>query len=387
VSFESYDYLGEKDVFAVPLFDVDADGSSVETVKVSEEEEARAKRLHEQSIVIDFHCHPHRLPVKCEEDFEAYARSGRIAYSFAGIKLSGLTACFNGYGGSAGRRSSPRPWQFDDIIWDIGMRQADIDHHPDVTMRGLCTADILKAKEKGCCAVFAGVENAGIIDTDLDRIDVLYGLGVRCLGLSYNHRNTIADGGEETQDGGLSKFGYRVVERMNRLGILMDLSHSSNQTILDAIEVSEKPCCLSHTVSGYVCDHPKGKSDELFKLMAEKDWVIGVESVPNVTSLEVEQSIYDVADNIDHLVEVMGIDHVAVGTDSMFGDHVALHRVIHKLLGHPDAPMPGKRVRYLEDISQFPNVTRVLVERGYSDDEIGKLLGGNIFALLQKTID
>ncbi|MCF4113187.1 MULTISPECIES: dipeptidase [Dethiosulfovibrio] len=381
----AYSYLKDPSVIPVELAP-DVDGPLDCRLELPENMEARAVKLHHESVVFDLHNHVHRLADNMLRDFETYARSGRIAMGYDGIAKSGMTACFNGYGGSAGRRSSPQAWQFEDIVWDLGIRQADIAHHQDVTILGTCVNDVDKAKATGCCAVFANVENAGIIGNEIDRLDVLYGLGVRCMGLSYNQRNTIADGSNETQDGGLSRFGEKVVVRMNRLGMLMDFAHSSDRAILDTLEISDAPCCISHSVPKALNTHPKAKSDDILRAISDAGWVFAVQSVPNVTSSKKEQSIFDVADQIDHCVEVMGIDHVAIGTDSMFGDHLGLHKCISKMMGHPAKPFVGEYVKYLENPGEMPNLTRVLVSRGYSDDDIRKLIGINVVKLLEKTI-
>ncbi len=384
-SMDAYAYLEDSSAVTVELAP-DVDGPWDSLLPVSGEQEKRAMKLYKDSIVFDLHNHVHRLPKNVLSDFESYARSGRVANGYQGIAKSRMTACFNGYGGSVGRRSSPQAWQFDDILWDLGMRQADILHHPTVTMPGTCVADIYKAKERGICAIFANVENAGIIGNELDRLDVLYGFGVRCLGLSYNQRNTLADGSNEKEEGGLSLLGVKAVLRMNQLGILMDFAHSSDRAILDTLEVSRVPCCISHSIPLALRDHPKAKSDEILKLIAKEGWVFGVQSVPNITSSGKEQSIIDVADQIDHCVEVMGIDHVAIGTDSMFGNHRDLHKCISKMMGHAHKGFMGEYVKYLENPGELPNLGRILVLRGYSDEDIGKLLGMNIVHLLGNTI-
>lgn len=385
MSFQPYSYLQDPSVIPVELAS-DTSNPWSHKLELPPEQESRAAKLHRESIVIDLHEHPHRLAQNMLRDFETYARSGRVAMGYDGIALSGMTACFNGYGGSAGRRSSPISWQFDDILWDLGTRQADIIHHPEVTILGTCVNDIYSAKETGRCAVFANVENAGIIGNEIDRVDMLYGLGVRCLGLSYNQRNTIADGSSEAQDSGLSKFGEKVVKRMNQLGILMDFAHSGDQAILDTLELSSAPCCVSHSVPKALCAHPKAKSDDILRKIASAGWVFAIQSVPNVTSNRAYQSIFDIADQIDHCVEVMGIDHVAIGTDSMFGNHRDLHRCISKMMGHPETNMAGEYIDYLENPGEMPNVTRILVSRGYSDEDIKKILGMNVLHLLEKVI-
>lgn len=381
----SYEYLGEN---VIPVKLAREIGRVEEKiVPLSPQDEERARRLHAESIVIDFHIHLTILPEDLK-DMELLARSGRPGTGYEGIRKSGMTACFSGYGGSMGRRSSPTPWQFQDVIWDLGIRTADNDHHPDVVMRAYSVKDILEAKRNGITAILGTVENGQMIDNDLDRVDVLYGLGVRCLGLSYNARTTMGDGCTERTDAGLSSLGLKAIERMNRLGMLIDLSHSSDLASKEAIEASKAPCCFTHTFARGVFNNPRGKTDDLLKLMARKGGVIGMAAVANLISRKPVQTIFDVMDHLDYIVKLVGIDHVAIGTDSMFGDHVAMHKTLHKVMDMSKAlnEFPGDQVEYIENPGQWPNFTRALVARGYSDGEIKKILGENVLRLLRQTI-
>jgi membrane dipeptidase len=287
-----------------------------------------------------------------------------------------------------GRRSSPTPWQLNDIIWDLGIRQADLDHHPDVGIRGYSAKDIQKAKESGRTAIIPHVENAQMIDNDVDRVDMLYGLGLRCLGLSYNSRTTVADGCTERTDGGLSNFGFTIIERMNRLGMLIDLSHSSDISAKETIEASKAPCALTHTFARALFENPRGKSDDLLKLLAERGGVIGVAAVANLMSGKEVQTVFDVIDQVDYLVKLVGVDHVAIGTDSMFGDHVGMHKLMRGVMDMMKAlkDLPAPYVEYIENPSEWPNLTRALVARGYPDEAIKKILGENVLRLLRQTI-
>jgi membrane dipeptidase len=382
----SYEYLQEK-VIPVQLCKV-IGRIKERDVALSRKDEERAMRLHKESMVIDFHVHLAVLPENIANDFERLARSGRPATGFEGLKKSGMTACLCGFGGSLGRRSSPTPWQFSDVIWDLGIRQADMDHHQDVVLRGYSVKDILEAKKSGKTAVIPHIENAQMVDNDLDRLDVLYGLGVRCMGLTYNSRTTIADGCTERTDGGLSSFGFKVNERMNRLGMLIDVSHSSPIATKETIEASKAPCSCTHTFARGVYDNPKGKSDDLLKLMAERGGVIGVEAVPNITCFKKEQTVFDVMDHVDYLVKLVGVDHVAIGTDIMFGDHVEFHKYVREIINLTDVvkAFPATHMEHIENPGQWPNITRALVARGYSDDDIKKIIGGNVLRLLEQTI-
>lgn len=381
----SYEYL-EQNVIPVKLSKV-VGRIEERAVELSQKDEERAMRLHKESMVIDFHNHLTVLPENLQ-DMELYARSGRPATGFEGVKNSGMTACLYGFGGSAGRRSSPTPWQFNDVIWDMGIRLADMDHHQDLVMRAYCVKDIPEAKKSRRTAVIGHIENAQVIDNDLDRLDVLYGLGVRCMGLTYNTRTTIADGCTERTDCGLSSFGFKVVERMNRLGMLIDLSHSSPISSKEVIEASAAPCCCTHTFARGVCDNPRGKSDDLLTLLAERGGLIGATAVPNLISNKEVQTVFDVVDHVDYLVKLVGVDRVAIGTDAMFGDHVGLHKHVRGIMDMTVAlrELPATHIEYIENPGEWPNITRALVARGYADDEIQKIIGGNVLRLLEKTI-
>ena len=381
----SYEYLQEK---VIPVTLCKEVGRIEErVVELSKKDEERVMRLQRESILIDFHIHLSMLPENLE-DMETLARSGRPGTGFEGIKRSGMTACLNGYGGSMGRRSSPTPWQLQDVIWDLGIRTADQDHHPDAVMRAYSVKDIQEAKKSGRTAILASIENGQMIDNDVDRVDVLYGLGIRCMGLSYNSRTTVADGCTERTDAGLSTFGFKVIERMNRLGMLIDLSHSSDLASKETIEASKAPCAFTHTFSKVIFDNPRGKGDDLLKLIAQKGGVIGIAAVPNLISHKPVQTIFDVLDHLDYIVKLVGIDHVAIGTDCLFGDHVALHRAVRKLMDMSKAlhELPAPYVEYIENPGQWSNFPRALVARGYSDEQIKKILGENVLRILRQTI-
>ncbi len=381
----SYEYLGQN---VIPVKLAKEVGRVEEKiVPLTAKDEERARRLHTESIVIDFHLHLTVLPDDLH-DMELLARSGRPATGYEGVKRSGMTACLSAYGGSMGRRSSPTPWQWQDVIWDLGIRTADNDHHPDIVMRAYGVKDILEAKKAQRTAILATIENGQMIDNDLDRVDVLYGLGVRCLGLSYNSRTTVGDGCTERTDAGLSSLGFKVVERMNRLGVLIDLSHSSDLASKETIEASRVPCCFTHTFARGIYDNPRGKSDDLLKLIARRGGVIGIAAVPNLISRKPVQTIFESLDHLDYMVKLVGIDHVAIGTDSMYGDHVAMHKHMRQVMDMTKAldEFPAPYLEYIENPGEWPNFTRALVARGYSDEQIKKILGENVLRILRETI-
>lgn len=356
-------------------------------VKLNKNEEDRAVELHQKSIVIDLHLHAIVLPENLDHLFD-YFRSMKLKIGYEGLKESGLTACFHSIGLSG--LAPPRiAWQYEDVVAEIGMTFSNIVHHRETAIRAYNAEDIIRAKKEGKCAILCSVENAGIIHNKLDRLDVLYGLGVRSLGLTYNERNLIGDGASERTDSGLSDFGLKVIDRMNELGILIDLSHCGRTTAMEGINVSKDPVAFTHVGAYGLSDQAKCRKDDEMQTVAEKGGLIGIEAVPNVLSSKASQGIDDVMDHINYVINLVGVDHVCLGTDSLFGDHVEFHRRILKTLGL-EKVLKGRIIApYMEGIenpSELINITRGLVSRGYSDQEIRKIIGGNALRLIKKVI-
>ena len=176
-------------------------------------------------------------------------------------------------------------------------------------------ADIERAHREGKHCLIMDFRNTTPIDTDLSRIDLFYNLGVRMIQLTYNLRNLVGDGCTETHKSGLSYFGREVVQALNELGILVDVSHSSEQVGWDALEVSSAPIIISHASSAAVCPHDRGKSDALAKAVVDRGGFFGVVTIPGFIQESYEATLDDFCDHVEHLVDVMGIDHVGIGSD------------------------------------------------------------------------
>jgi membrane dipeptidase len=196
----------------------------------------------------------------------------------------------------------------------------------------------------------------------------------------------VADGCTERTDAGLSTFGFKVIERMDRLGILIDLSHSSDLASKETIEASKAPCCFTHTFARSVFKNPRGKPDDLLRLLAKKGGVIGIAAVPNLISNKPVQTIFDVMDHLDYMVKLVGIDHVAIGTDCMYGDHVEMHKHMRgvmnmsKVLDDLPAPAGIRRTRASGQLRLRPRRPGIL------DEQVMKILGENVPRLLVQTI-
>jgi membrane dipeptidase len=281
--------------------------------------------------------------------------------------------------------TSKAGWKWTDVIHDLGMHYADVAHQS-VVFVASTVDDILGAHQTGRIAMVPCMEGAAMIENELDRLDVLYGLGVRMCGIAYSESNQLGAGVRDPGDGGLTAFGRDAVRRMNRLGMAIDVSHTGDVTALQTCELSEQPVFLSHSGARALFSERKLKEDDLLKAVADTGGVIGIEASPHTTisPQHPRHSIESVMDHFEYCVDLMGIDHVAFGPDVIFGDHVALHRLYARSLdtgGVADHEWVD-HVEGLENPSEFPNVIRWLVTHGYSNDQIEKVLGTNVLRAL-----
>ncbi|HLR94079.1 MAG TPA: membrane dipeptidase [Jiangellaceae bacterium] len=376
--YEGFDLAPELD--RVPGYDLGLD----------EEQEQRTRRLVQDNIIISLHDHPQVFPADMTQ-VRDYIRTGRERTGYLGLSRSGMTAVFDNLMDGTACVTSKSGWKFDDIIYDIGMRLSDIAHQDYVRIaHGL--QDIRTAHEQDQLALVLCLEAATPIENEVDRIDILYGLGVRQMGIAYSEANNLGSGLKEAGDGGLTVFGKRAVERMNKLGIAIDVSHSGDRTCLDTFDASDQPVLITHAGARGVWPTPRMKPDEVLRACAEAGGVLGLEAAPHTTLSEthLEHSLESVMDHFTYCVDLMGIDHVAFGPDTLFGDHVALHDTfaanlgVHQAHVGPQYPkMPY--VAGLENPTEcFHNIVGWLVKHGYSDQDIVKVTGGNVLRVLDR---
>jgi membrane dipeptidase len=243
------------------------------------------------------------------------------------------------------------------------------------------------------------MEGAAMIENELDRIDLLYGFGVRLLGIAYSEANALGSGLKEPRDGGLTVFGRRAVERMNKVGMLIDCSHCGDRTTLDTIEWSELPIVLSHIGARALEDSNRLAPDEVLEACAAKGGVIGIEAAPHTTVSpeHPRHSLESVMDHFEHVRSLVGIDHVTFGPDTVYGDHVGLHDLYAANLsidesraqaGSGEAKATASRVEWVEGLENptegSRNLVRMLVKRDYSDDDVAKVMGGNVLRVLER---
>lgn len=350
-------------------------------------QQARVARLMADEVVFSLHEHAVVLPEDATE-IRRYNRTGRQRTGYEGLAHSGLTAVIDNFMAGASCVTSQNGWKWDDMIYALGFRLADLAKQ-DMVVHALTVDDILRAKAEGRIALVAGFECATMIENELDRIDMLYGFGVRQLGIAYSQSNMLGGGLSERNDGGLTNFGRRAVERMNKLGMLIDISHSGDRTCLEVIEHSAVPVMITHAGARAVWPTARMKPDEVITACADRGGLIGLEAAPHTTisPAHPEHSIASVMDHFEHCVDLVGIDHVAFGPDTMFGDHVAVHHAYASNYAQRQEGGPAHpEVEYVAGLENpaenFGNIAAWLVKHGYSDADISKVLGGNVMRVL-----
>lgn len=235
---------------------------------------------------------------------------------------------------------------------------------PDVRL-ALTAADIREAHARKQLAVMLNIEGAEGIQGSLALLRNYYRLGVRMMGLVWNHRNEVADGTNEYgHEGGLSTFGREVVREMNRLGMLIDLAHIPPKGFYDTLELSQDPVLFTHGNVYKLHAHPRNLTDEQIKALAQKGGVFGISFV-NTFMNKQTATLSTVADHIDHVVQLLGsADYVAYGSDF-----------------DGCTPPPG-----LEDVTKLPDLTAELLRRGYGEADLEKILGGNFLRVFEQVL-
>jgi len=263
--------------------------------------------------------------------------------------------------------------------------------HPELFVKATSVADIDTARDSGRMAVFYLFQNATQFDDDLSRVEMFYRLGLTSCQVTYNERNLAGVGCRATGDnGGLTDFGRDMVERMNGIGMLIDLSHANMPTMADTIRHSSRPTIISHTGCDAVHPHERNTTDANLRLLAEHGGVVGVCQLRPFLTLKKQDNLHAYFDHIDHAVNVAGIEQVCIGSDRD-------HRVIEmtpeyeaELRAEEGAQVTSSELPYYIDELNGPRRMEVvwdgLVQRGYAEADIEKIMGRNLYRLYADVI-
>ncbi len=368
----------------------------------------RAARLHRQAIVVDLHIDtPQRM---LDEDFDLGPRDAKGHVDLPRMKEGGLDAAFfsiyvdmDRYAGEA---ATKRALRLIDSVY------AQVERHPDQLMMAVTAADIRSAHSQGKIALLMGMEGGTPIADDLGLLRDFYRLGVRYMTLTHGRNNNWVDSSTDMpRHNGLTEFGKDVVRELNRLGMLVDISHVSDKAFSDALEVSQAPLIASHSSARALANVPRNMTDDMIRALAAKGGVVHVnyhapfldksyadararlrddpqfqarseairERFRNddrtAQDFEAQQRLVDefsarlpkvsaerIIEHMDHMVKLVGVDHVGLGSD------------------FDGATMPDG----MNDASYLPRITQALLDRGYSETDIPKILGGNTLRVMEE---
>lgn len=335
----------------------------------------RAMDLVRRSLVIDM-----LAPLKIEMDASFYSRplSDKDAAEF---RASGITG-FHHAVGIGGPTAREQALTFFSVWGNFVARNSHV-------FTAVGTADdLVRAKRDGKCAVIMGLQNADHFLRPAD-VQFFYEIGQRCAQLTYNSQNRIGSGSTERVDGGISDFGVSIIEAMNKVGMLIDVSHSGDRTTLDAIALSPKPIAITHSNCRALVDHPRVKTDEAIKALAAKGGVMGITGVRMFVSKKEPTTIGSMVDHIDHVAKLVGIEHVGIGSDADLNGYDDMSPEANKQLRGAYKDSYAFREKIDTDGFDHPlkiyDLTEELIRRNYSDANIAAVLGGNFHRLLAST--
>ena len=390
---------------------------SFTTVPDSDKFEKKANRIHEKCLTVDTHCDTPMLMIKPGFSVRNENNAPHSRVDLPRMKKGGLDAMFFAVFTS----QKPRTEENYQKTYALANQMLDSIHamlkkDSDLATLALKAEDLAKIEKTGKRAIYIGMENGFPLAKDVSRVEEFYKRGVRYITLCHSFHNDICDSssdGKPAEHNGLSDFGKQVISEMNRLGMMVDVSHASDKSFFDAIELSKAPIIASHSSVRAIAQHNRNMTDEMIKKLAAKGGVIQIclldEYVknPDTTTVNYKRikqirkiyandldkmteaqkdamfkewdelkawkqkdmpSVKDLCDHIDHVKNLVGVDYVGIGSDFDGGG------------GLMDCG----------DVSQFPNITKELLRRGYTETEIRKIWGGNllrVFREVEKTAE
>lgn len=269
-------------------------------------------------------------------------------------------------------------------------KQAFVDHG-DILMQVRRTADIRRAKETGKVGILLGWQNTSAIEDRLDLLPLFKDIGVGVIQLTYNTQNLVGSGCWEDRDGGLSGFGREVIDSMNRLGMLVDLSHVGSKTSSDAIAYSKKPCAYTHVAPRGAFDHPRNKSDEQLREIVDKGGFVGVATYPPFMKSGAATTLDDCIDLFEYMIKVCGESSIGIGTDFTQGYDDTFFDWLRHDKGYARRANPGRgrapTVKGMETLADYGRLTEAMERRGWKESRIRAVLGENWLRFLGEVID
>lgn len=373
--------------------------------------EKKAQRIHEKCLTVDTHCDTPMLMIKPDFSVRDEHQAPKSRVDLPRMKKGGLDAMF--FAVFTGQK--PRTGENYQKTYALANQMLDSIHSmlkvdSDLATLALKADDLARIEKTGKRAIYIGMENGFPLAKDITRVEEFYKRGVRYITLCHSYHNDICDSSSDSkpaEHNGVSEFGKQVITEMNRLGMMVDVSHASDKSFFDVIELSKAPVIASHSSVKAIANHNRNMTDEMIKKLAKKGGVIQIclldeyiknpdtttvkfqrmkiihkkyrDEMNNMTEVQKEAlfkewdeaeamnpellpTVKNLVDHIDHVKNLVGVDFVGIGSDFDGGG------------GLLDCA----------DVSQFPNITMELLRRGYTESEIKKIWGGNLLRVFRE---
>ena len=281
-----------------------------------------------------------------------------------------------------------------ETLRNLGQWNQWFQRHSDLIMPVKTIDDIHKAKSTGKVGIIFGFQNCSPIEDDYTMVELFQQLGVRFMQLTYNNQTFLASGCYEEVDSGISRFGKVVIQEMNRVGMIIDMSHSGERSTLEAIELSTKPITVSHANPTFFHSALRNKSDTVLKALAETGGMLGFSLYPLHLKEGSDCTIDSFCTMVAQTAELMGIDHIGIGTDFCTNQPTS---ILHWMRngrwaketdygeGSAAAPAWPAQPIWIRNQADFGNITQGLIDIGFSEEEVLKIMGGNWLRFFEET--
>ncbi|MDR3219555.1 MAG: membrane dipeptidase [Dysgonamonadaceae bacterium] len=340
-------------------YDLERDHYEIEPVRMAAAYD-KVKALHKKIYTIDSHCD---TPMFFSQGIDIGKKNNKTKVDIPKMQEGMLDAVFMvAYLPQGARTAAASQKAFDKAVSIINQIKQQVEKNKDLVAIANSVEDLKKNKAESKKTIFIGIENGYAIGKDIRNVEYFARMGVKYITLSHNGDNDICDSNRGNKEHkGLSEFGREVVREMNRLGIMVDISHTSEKTSFDVLEISQYPVIASHSSVKALCNHPRNISDKLMKAIAAKRGLIQICFYKGFLKKDGQAKLKDAIDHIDYVVKSVGVDYVGIGTDF-----------------DGDGGIPG-----IQNASEAPQITLELLRRGYSDEDIAKIWGGNLIRVME----
>ncbi|MGI9462696.1 MAG: membrane dipeptidase [Aestuariivirgaceae bacterium] len=281
---------------------------------------------------------------------------------------------------------------FRETVLNIEKWNRWFEQFPDLIFHGKWASDVLAARESGRTAIFFGFQNPSPIEDDIGLVEIVHMLGARFMQLTYNNQSLLATGCYEAEDTGITRMGRQVIREMNRVGLVIDMSHSAERSTLEAIEVSERPIAITHANPSFWMPALRNKSDEVLKALASSEGMLGFSLYPHHLKDKTACTVESFCDMVARTADLMGIDHIGIGSDlcqdqpdsvvewmrvGRWSKEIDYGEGSKDNAGFP--PQPD----WFKDNRDFANIETGLRKAGLSDEDVAKVMGGNWLAFYE----